>query len=331
MDGLDLANITDTTIVAGGLFVHLPATTFNAVVLGLGIYFMLGMVGTEVTGLRVPYSKFASEDERAKAPGFWQKLGAYQLNPKLGMFLLYLVPLVLYLALFFYYTSVNLANKDYGEDGLIAPSPNYSIALCVGWSFSFTKRCLEVLFLHDYSGKMPAFATFIVGFGYTAFGLLALMASNQVGGYDEDESTAVKDIICIIVFFIGMAVNFYSHVTLKLARRNVVINDDGKKLYKSPAELGMLFRIFICPHYIFEMFSFVAWGIYGGTAMHWVFAATDIGYMILRTRATYHWYLKRGLIGDGSGKVVDNDNVVPSSDDDVDGGKHNSREVGDSL
>ena len=307
------APLTPTGIQGGGMYVDVKLDT----ALNIGLFaFVLPvftvMATSEYLHLHIPYSKFASEDMIQELPGnAMRKAFQAQIASRTGMFFIYIVPLLSYVILWAVYAGQNMARF-----GQVAPSPTYSILLFVGWMMSFSKRVFEVLFVHIYSGTIPIASSISISLGYSAAGLVTCVFANQVVGYDVfGPQTVVKDVICILFFLVGIIVNFIAHYQLRLARLRP--SEEGKpKRYMAPGEIGWLFKVFICPHYVFEIIMFAAWCIFGATCVHYCVGVGVAGYLSGRTRSTYKWYQSKGLIGSGA---VSNENkelsstVIPST------------------
>jgi hypothetical protein len=286
-----------TPVVAGGLYVDIKLNTpLNVAIFAILLLLLSSIVATELLNIHVPYSKFAQEDAIRELPAqFLRRAFSAQMSSRKGFFILYFLPLISYVILWAIFAADNM--RLFGQ---VAPSQTYSVLLFVGWCLTFGKRCYEVLFVHIYSGAIPIISTVLIAVGYSSAGLVTCAFANQVFGYQAfGATTVVKDSLCVIFFVIGIVVNFISHYQLRLARLRVSeSNPANGKRYLSPAEIGWLFKIFICPHYVFETVMFVAWSVFGATSVHYMTAITVSCYLGLRTRATYKWYVKKGLMGD---------------------------------
>lgn len=301
--GLTLSNLVPTNIYAGGLYVdiRLGATPYNTPIFGIFLAIALSIAFTEIFGIHVPYSKFAHEDAMQELPAnFLKQMFRARLGARFGYFVFYFVPWLGYLIIWSAF-----AGENRSLFGMVAPSSTYSVLLFVGWMLTFSKRCFEVLFVHIFSGTMPLTSSVLVAIAYTGAGLACAVYANQVVGYEAfGPQTRAKDVICVICYVIGFTVNAYAHYQLRLVRLKSNDVSADKKRYFAPEEIGILFKWFVCPHYVFEIVMFVSWSAFGATAVHWITAITIFTYLSLRTRATYQWYVKRGLIGGDSKTVI---------------------------
>jgi len=120
----------------------------------------------------------------------------------------------------------------------------------------FTKRVLEVLFLHSFAGSPTE----------------DLMSSSVIGAFYALESWCLtKDgvgasgslmFLGLVVFCIGITGNLYHHMLLASLRKpsNALLASSplpAQGKYKIPQ--GGLFGLVTCPHYMFECLAF--WGI----------------------------------------------------------------------
>lgn len=285
-------------IEGGGLYVDVPLVgATNIAVFTVMLILALTLALSEILNLHFPYSKFAAPEAIEQLPGQRvRNLFGTRISSRKGMFLIYIVPLITYLVVWGILASENM--RVFGQ---VAPSPAYSIILLVGWCLSFSKRLFEVLFIHIYSANIPLASALMISSAYSLVGLGPLAYANQVVGYSPfSPETIVKDVICFILFFIGITVNAFSHYQLRLARMRKASIDSavttGTKQYLAPADIGILFRIFICPHYVFEIIMFDAWCLFGATSVHYMFAAGVTCYLGFRTRSTFKWYQEKGLL-----------------------------------
>jgi len=285
--------VVPTPIDAGGLFVNVGlASQANVAVFStLLILFSLTVVAEAL--LHIPYSKFAKEDALKEMPiGGLKSVFNKQLSGRTAFFICYLAPLLSYIIMW-----GSFARQNMSAIGLVAPSPGYSIALFVFWLLAFGKRCFEVLFIHIFSGNMPVMSCFLISLAYSLAGLACCFFSNQVVGYELfGQETKAKDVISFILFFVGISVNGLAHYQLRLVRLKQM-DETSNKRYYSPDEIGVLFRVLICPHYVFEITVFAGMCLLGATSVHYVTFFTVLLYLGSRIRATREWYKKKGLLG----------------------------------
>src|SRR5690349_4942027 len=124
--------------------------------LGIQVLLAAAFGVLEASGrFHIPYSKFRSRGAKAASPpqplrggsgtlpGSHIRSSGASINSRVGWFVAYLVPLLVYVGL-----QLQAGN----------PRSPYHWALLAGMVFHFGKRCLESLFLHKYSKPTGAVA-----------------------------------------------------------------------------------------------------------------------------------------------------------------------------
>ena len=153
----------------------------------------------------------------------------------------------------------------------------------------FTKRVLEVLFVHSYTGSPTE----------------DLQSSSLIGGFyamqawcyykDGVGASGAALAAGVACFCVGLAGNLYHHILLANLRKggsSAVTDSTGK--YKIPE--GGLFGFATCPHYLFEVIGF--WGI-ALTAMSLLPLTCAVHLTLFlsgQSSATTRWY--QGKFGD---------------------------------
>jgi hypothetical protein len=286
-----------SSVEAFGLFNAVELSGLNVAVLIVSVVHVVVFVGFEMVS-HVPYSKFAEETEREKLPlAVVRSVFSAQVPSRwirTGWFLLYFPALASYAGLWAYYASQNVA-----ATGKLAPSPGYFVVCLVMWCGSFLKRCLEVLIVHRYSGTLPVFSNALIAWGYAVLGLCSLVFANQVEGYalGAGSPTFAKDVVCYVVYVVGFVGNTVCHLKLRWVRDRAEAQGAGGKRYFAPSEIGFPFsNALVAPHYLFEIFIFVALGCFGATLTHWMLAVGVAGYLGNRSVSTHRWYVSKGLL-----------------------------------
>jgi very-long-chain enoyl-CoA reductase len=225
-------------------------TPLNLVLYPLFAGLALGMGLSERFGLMtMRYSKFRAEKG---------------IDSRTGMFFLYFIPL--------------LAALGFSSPYLAHPSLVQILALAALCGH-YLKRCLEVWFVHQYSGPMDLFSTVSIGAYYTlvAIGISFLnnWALPQADGFFW---------IGVLLFLVGAAGNFYHHRLLSALRVKT-------REYVLPR--GGWFEYVACPHYLFEILAWLGIALmsrqlFAGLA--WLGMA---GYLAARSRNTLAWYRQK--------------------------------------
>lgn len=127
------------------------------------------------------------------------------------------------------------------------PSPSLAVVLC---AIHFAKRCLEVMFLHQYSGRTDRATPSMIGV-YYALTVVLIAFANDVGLRSEiDGRTDGKNLFGSTLFAVGLLGNFYHHYLLSKLR-------SSKKTTKYVAPFGGMFEFVATPHYLFELIGWL--------------------------------------------------------------------------
>jgi hypothetical protein len=205
-----------------------------------------GSIGLGITALQLfitatSYSTETNPDTRAKYSKFSQANGKKQSatwSSRFAMMVIYTPALLVALAIL-------LAPQVLHEAGL--PSPSLAAAMC---AIHFGKRCLEVLFLHKYSGRTDRATPSMIGVYYALTTLLISYANDASIRFDDDGRTHAKIIVGSTLFAVGLLGNFYHHFLLANLR-------SANKSTKYVAPTGGLFEFVATPHYLFELIGWL--------------------------------------------------------------------------
>ena len=225
-------------------------TTLNIVLYSAFALLALGMGAGEYTGLTtMKYSKFRLEKG---------------IDSRLGMFLLYFGPLLAALGFSLEY----LSTATLVQAMVLA-------AICG----HFAKRCLEVLFLHKYSGPMELSTTLMIGSFYT---LVAALLS-----YLNRWPLPAADNVFwlgLLLFVFGETANFAHHKLLADLRQ-------ATKDYVIPR--GGWFEYVACPHYLFEIVAWVGILLLSRHLFALIALVGMSGYLLARSLKTLAWYRQK--------------------------------------
>ncbi|XP_076914074.1 uncharacterized protein LOC143587698 [Bidens hawaiensis] len=147
--------------------------------------------------------------------------------------------------------------------------------------FHFSKRILEVLFVHKFSGFMMVNDAITIGASYCVSTTTMIYA--QYVSQELPEPSIDLKRVGLVVFFIGITGNFYHHCILSSLRKK------GDKVYKIPK--GGMFDLIICPHYLFEIVEFIGVSCISQTTFTLCFTLGTIFLLITRSYATRKWYI----------------------------------------
>lgn len=143
----------------------------------------------------------------------------------------------------------------------------------------FAKRVLESLFLHKYSGPISIFTTFMIASFYSLAAFLV--------GYLNREPFHSMDAwfyIGIVLFVIGIIGNFNQHKALANLRKDSLE-------YKIPR--GGLFEYVVCPHYLFEIITWLGIFLLSRHLGALLVLAFIIAYLSARSIRTLAWYREK--------------------------------------
>jgi very-long-chain enoyl-CoA reductase len=143
----------------------------------------------------------------------------------------------------------------------------------------FSKRVLESLFLHKYSGPIGLFTTLIIAGFYSLAAYLI--------GYLNRQPLQAADIwfyIGMALFITGILGNFIHHKILADLRKNTLD-------YIIPS--GALFNFVICPHYLFEIVAWLGIFLVSRHLASLLILIFIIGYLTARSIRTLKWYKEK--------------------------------------
>jgi very-long-chain enoyl-CoA reductase len=225
-------------------------TTGNIILYGFLALLALTVAPLEYFGqTRMAYSKFRPMH------GF---------SARMGMFTLYFLPLL----------AVIISALSY-----LANPSTIQLVVFAAVAIHFSKRSLETLFLHKYSGPIGVFTTIMIA-GY--YSLAAYLI-----GYLNLQPLQSMDIwfyAGVILFIIGVTGNFIHHKILADLRKNALD-------YIIPS--GGLFDFVVCPHYLFEIIIWVGIFLVSRHLVSLLVLIFVIGYLSARSIRTLKWYKER--------------------------------------
>jgi very-long-chain enoyl-CoA reductase len=140
----------------------------------------------------------------------------------------------------------------------------------------YAKRCLEVLFLHKYSGPMDILTTLAIASFYTLVGAAA-SALNAAPLARPDGLFWLG----AAFFVVGESLNFWHHKLLADLRQKT-------DLYLIPQ--GGWFAWVACPHYLFELLSWLGLALLSRHLFMYLAFVGMFGYLLARSLKTLAWY-----------------------------------------
>ncbi|KAJ6908933.1 hypothetical protein NC652_020027 [Populus alba x Populus x berolinensis] len=148
---------------------------------------------------------------------------------------------------------------------------------------STSKPNNTVLFVHKYSGGMAVDSVIIITLGYFTTTSITIYALSLTQGFPEPPVDLKYP--GVVLFLVGIVGNFYHHHLLSSLRTK---NDNGYKVPK-----GGLFGLVTCPHYFFEILTFLGISFISQTLYTFASTISTICYLMGRSYATRRWYLTK--------------------------------------
>ncbi|KAL0382719.1 UNVERIFIED_CONTAM: Very-long-chain enoyl-CoA reductase [Sesamum calycinum] len=237
-----------------------PPSIYTKAFYGLTLL-AVGYLGiSEAIGKHLNYSKFWNSGS--------DKSTQVLLPSKVGMLIAYTPSLLAGVASFWVFSG---SDDDGGIRFLMLKS---------AITIHFLKRDLEVLFLHKFSGHMVLNTALIISSTYLSSAASMIYIQHRVQGFPEPPVDLKY--LGLLVFVVGIVGNFYHHYLLSKLR------DKNVKGYTIPR--GGLFSLVICPHYLFEILTFIGFSLISQTLFSYLCAAGSAAYLLARSRATRNWY-----------------------------------------
>ncbi|KAH6829521.1 3-oxo-5-alpha-steroid 4-dehydrogenase family protein [Perilla frutescens var. hirtella] len=226
---------------------------------GATFFLLLGLAIFEVSGKHLQYSKFWNSGSKNSKKSL--------ISSKIGMLIFYTPALFACISSFWLF-------PDGGIRFLLLKS---------AITIHFLKRDLEVLFVHKFSAFTVLDSVIIISATYFTAAVCMVYFHHQTQGLPEP-SIDLK-YLGLVLFLVGISGNFYHHYLLSKLRQK---NDKG---YKLPQ--GGLFSRVVCPHYLFEITTFVGFSLISQTIYSYLCAVGVAFYLLGRSYTTRNWYLSK--------------------------------------
>lgn len=186
------------------------------------------------------------------------------IDARLGMFVLYFLPVLAALGFSLPYLSTATLVQT------------LVLAAILG---HFGKRCLEVLFLHKYSGPIDPLTTLAIALFYS-------LIAGFVSFLNRWPLMAADNLfwLGLLLFAFGETANFAHHKILADLRRDT-------QGYVIPR--GGWFEYVVCPHYFFEIAAWVGIALMSRHLFALIALAGMAGYLLARSHKTLAWYRQK--------------------------------------
>ena len=145
----------------------------------------------------------------------------------------------------------------------------------------FGKRCLEVLFLHKFSGETPMMSVVFISVLYILASNSCVHYAASVAPFAAAGINETLRAVGLVLFVVGELGNLYHHHLLASLRK------PGETGYKVPRGGG--FEFVAAPHYMFELVSWLGVSL---VTQHWIVNGFFIGmalYLADRARGQSEW------------------------------------------
>ncbi|KAI8148712.1 3-oxo-5-alpha-steroid 4-dehydrogenase-domain-containing protein [Fennellomyces sp. T-0311] len=226
-------------------------------------------IGCIVYGLSLVATALITERSTPMAYSkFGSIMGVSKLPSRIGMYIIY-VPSVI----------VAILLRGWSDE------PRFAIIDALVF-VHFTKRVLEVAFVHVYSGNTDLKTSVTIAATYaTTSGLNLALVRRTPASVFNDQLLAVG----LACFVIGEVVNGYHHILLRRLRTS----DDNsiRKVYVLPR--GGLFDYCVTPHYAAEQLSYLGVIIASQNIVSFIVNGFPLVYLTIRSNSTYEWYKTR--------------------------------------
>lgn len=220
-------------------------------------------------------------------------------NPVLVLSSTYFGALALYLVVFF----IDMPSLVYPLWGSMMQKKRTSFdasavryVLLAFWLFHFTRRTLEVCFIHILEKRMSYIETVGSPIYYWFF---AFWNSWAIDKKICQPVYIVFLLTGVIMFVFGEIGNFWYHLRLRFLRtRNTAKKERSEKkkvlentnTRKIPS--GGLFRFIVCPHYFYEIITWIGYFFISGTLGSLIFAICSILVIMLYSNKRYKFYVE---------------------------------------
>lgn len=139
-------------------------------------------------------------------------------------------------------------------DSTFAQEKNIKYLFIGLWELHFLRRTIEVLFVHDYKRKMSFTESLGAPLYYWFFAFWNGVAIRSDNGYNPTYLPMAS--VGGVLFIVGEFGNCYCHYLLRSfrkAKRRSFLSKESKHVIPS----GFLFELVSCPHYFFEIVTWV--------------------------------------------------------------------------
>lgn len=182
------------------------------------------------------------------------------------------------------------------SDSEFSQTKNIGYIFVALWEAHFLRRTMEVLFVHDYRRNMTYVESLGAPLYYWLFAFWNGIALRRDNKYEPTYVPLV--VVGCVLFFVGEIGNCYCHLLLRSFRkmkRESYLSTKTKHVIPS----GFMFELVSCPHYFFEIVSWIGFLVATWTLPGVVFLAASVATLVSYAYKKHKAYLVEfdGLAG----------------------------------
>lgn len=159
--------------------------------------------------------------------------------------------------------------------------PRLTTLVVALWVLHFVRRTAESLWVHRYSGRpvpwTDALVEYVYYWGFGAWIGWAWATTSTV-------SSSAATLVGVVLFTVGEAGNAWAHVALRRLRSRAGVAERA-------LPSGGLFELIDCPHYLFEILSWLGFALVASVVVSWVFALAVTGILTAYAHTRHRRYL----------------------------------------
>jgi very-long-chain enoyl-CoA reductase len=155
--------------------------------------------------------------------------------------------------------------------------------IAVPWVFHFARRTFESLFVHRYGGRPIPPTDYIVEYLY--YWGFAYWIARGVSAFSWSEPSPVFAGIGVVVFLLGEGGNTWAHRKLRALRAQSGIAERS-------LPRGGMFEVVSCPHYLFEITSWIGFSFLARVPGAFAFLVLGAGIVTSYALARHRAYKK---------------------------------------
>ena len=161
---------------------------------------------------------------------------------------------------------------------LWTPDAATVVVLVTMWGVHFVRRFAEVLFLQTYRTKVAPFVAILAVMFYSTSGFWIGWSMNVFLDYSAPALCIL--IPALLVFALGEIGNCLSHIHLERCASNT----ERSSPVSSSVSMSAVFDVISCPHYLFEIVTWLGFALASFTLPAFLFLAANVVMLMVRAR-----------------------------------------------